>query len=46
MGTVLGLFGLFVYIVGVLSLAAFITWAVVKLTPQRAKKPKTTEPSA
>jgi hypothetical protein len=45
MGTVLGLFGLLVYIVAVLSLAAAVTWTVVKLSPQRSKKPKTSEPT-
>jgi hypothetical protein len=39
MGTVLGLIGVVVFIVGVLSLSASITWTVVKLTPQRQKKP-------
>jgi hypothetical protein len=37
--TLLGLFGLAVFIVGVISLAAAVTWAVVKITP--AEKPKT-----
>jgi hypothetical protein len=45
MQTVLGLLGLLVYIVGVLSLAASVTYAVVRLTPQRLKKPKPSEPS-
>ena len=36
--TVLGLFGLVLFIVGVISLAAGVTWTVVKITP--AEKPK------
>ena len=39
METVLGLIGVVVFIIGVLSLSAFVTWSVVKLTPQRQKKP-------
>jgi hypothetical protein len=38
--TVFGLFGLALFIVGVISLAAGVTWAVVKITP--AEKPKDT----
>ena len=37
MDTVLGLFGMALFIVGVIALAAGITYAVVRLTP--AKKP-------
>jgi hypothetical protein len=37
MGTVLGLLGILVFIVGVLALASAVTWTVVKLTPQRQK---------
>jgi hypothetical protein len=35
MGTVLGLLGLVAFILSVIALAAGITWAVVKITPQR-----------
>ncbi len=38
MDTVLGLFGMALFIVGVIALAAGITYAVVRLTP--AKKPE------
>jgi hypothetical protein len=37
--TVLGLIGLFAFIVSVIFLAAAITWLVVRLTPQR-EEPK------
>jgi hypothetical protein len=37
--TVLGLLGLALFIVGVISLAAGITWTVVKITPAE-KRPK------
>ena len=43
MTTVLGLFGMVVWIVSVIALAAGITWAVVRLTPDKAEKPE--EPS-
>jgi hypothetical protein len=43
MQTVLGLFGVAVFIVAVLALSAGVTFAVVKLTPQRLKKPKPAE---
>jgi hypothetical protein len=36
--TLLGLVGLALFIIGVISLAAAVTWAVVKITP--AEKPK------
>jgi hypothetical protein len=39
MATVLGLFGMVVWIVGVISLAAGVTYAVIRLTP--GEKPKT-----
>jgi hypothetical protein len=39
--TVLGLLGLALFIVGVISLAAAVTWAVVKITPAE-KRPKKT----
>ena len=38
MDTVLGLLGLFVYIVAITSLAAAVTWAVVKLSPSKSQK--------
>ena len=40
MDTVLGLLGLLAFIVGVVSLAAAITYTVVRLTPQREDKPE------
>ena len=39
METVLGLIGVVVFIFGVLSLSAGVTYSVVKLSPQRQKKP-------
>ena len=39
METILGLLGVAVFIVSVLALSAGVTWTVVKLTPQREKKP-------
>jgi hypothetical protein len=42
--TALGLIGIVLFIVGVLALAALVTWTVVKLTPQR-QKPKPGEPT-
>jgi hypothetical protein len=39
--TLLGLIGLALFIVGVIALAAGITWAVVKITPAE-KRPKST----
>ena len=45
MDTFLGLVGLAIFIVCVISLAAGITWLVVKLTPPpSAKKKKQPEP--
>ncbi len=38
MGTVLGLLGVAVFVVGVLALSAAITFAVVRLTPRREDK--------
>jgi hypothetical protein len=38
MATALGLVGLAAFIVCVIALAAAVTWAVVKLTPQRDRK--------
>jgi hypothetical protein len=37
METILGLFGVAVFIVGVLALSAGVTWTVVRLTPQKQK---------
>jgi hypothetical protein len=38
--TVLGLLGLAVFIVFVVSLAAGVTWAVVRFSPSPSSKPK------
>ena len=38
MDTVLGLLGLLVYIAAITSLAAAVTWAVVKLSPSKSQK--------
>jgi hypothetical protein len=38
MDTVLGLVGLAVYIVAIVSLACAVTWAVVKLSPSKSQK--------
>ena len=38
METVLGLLGLLVYIVAIISLAAGVTWLVVKLSPSKSQK--------
>ncbi len=38
MTTALGLLGVVLFIVGVISLAAGVTYAVVKLTPSKAVK--------
>jgi hypothetical protein len=38
MDTVLGLIGLVVYIAGIVSLAAGVTWIVVKVSPSKAQK--------
>jgi hypothetical protein len=46
MTTVLGLLGVLAFIVGVIGLAALITWTVVKLTPPKEEKPAETEPSS
>ena len=40
MSTVLGLIGLVFFIIGVIALAAGVTWTVVKLSPPREPKPK------
>jgi hypothetical protein len=38
MDTVLGLIGLAAYILLIISLAAAVTWAVVKLSPSKSQK--------
>ena len=38
MDTVLGLTGLTVYIVAIISLAAAVTWGVVKISPSKSQK--------
>jgi len=40
MDAVLGLLGLIFFVVAVISLAAGVTWLVVKLFPQQDNKPK------
>jgi len=40
MDDVLGLLGLIVYVVAVVSIAAGVTWVVVKLFPTQDKKKK------
>jgi hypothetical protein len=45
MDTVLGLLGLAIFIPCVISLAAAVTYAVVKLTPSRRKESQPTAPS-
>ncbi len=40
MDSVLGLLGLIVFVVAVISFAAGVTWVVVKLFPQQEKKPR------
>jgi hypothetical protein len=43
MTTFLGLLGMAVWIVAVIALAAGMTYAVVRLTPERAEKPEAPE---
>ncbi|MEX0817340.1 MAG: hypothetical protein WD027_07825 [Gaiellales bacterium] len=44
MDVILGLFGMAVWIVGVIALAAAVTWVVIKLTPgDKDEKPKPAE---
>ena len=38
MDTVLGLLGMAIYLVAVVSLAASVTWLVVKLSPSKSQK--------
>ena len=40
MGTILGLLGLIVFVVAVISLAASVTWLVVRLFPSSSQKKK------
>ena len=40
MTTGLGLLGLLGFILAVIALAASVTWIVVKVTPQRNRKPE------
>jgi hypothetical protein len=40
-GTVLGLIGMVIFIVAVISLAAGVTWLVVKITPSEPRKKRT-----
>jgi hypothetical protein len=47
METVFGLFGIVVFAACVVSLAAAITWVVVKVSPaEKPKKPEPVEPVA
>jgi hypothetical protein len=46
MSTVLGLFGMAIWLASVIALAAGITYAVVKLTPERAEKPQAPDTEA
>jgi len=46
MVTVLGLLGLAVFIAAVISLAALVTWVVVKISPQKNPPPKTETPAS
>jgi hypothetical protein len=44
MDVILGLFGMAVWIVGVIALAAAVTYVVIRLTPgDKDEKPKTAE---
>jgi hypothetical protein len=40
MGSILGLLGLIVFVVAVISLAAGVTWLVVRLFPSNEQKKK------
>ena len=46
METVLGLLGLILYIAAIVSLAAAITWVVVKISPSEKKPQPPAEPDA
>jgi|GraSoiStandDraft_27_1057306.scaffolds.fasta_scaffold364383_2 hypothetical protein len=43
MTTVLGLIGIFLWIIGVMALAAGVTWVVIRLTP--TEKPDKSPPA-
>jgi hypothetical protein len=43
--SVLGIIGLVVFIAGVISLAAGVTWIVVKVSPTPGRKKKTPQPA-
>jgi hypothetical protein len=43
--TVLGIIGIVVFIAAVISLAAGVTWLVVKLSPDPNRKKKRAEPA-
>jgi len=45
MENVLGLFAIALFCAGVISLAAGVTWIVVKLSPPKSKQPKPAEPT-
>jgi hypothetical protein len=45
MTTVLGLFGLVLFIASVIALAAVVTWVVVKISPAKQPPPKTETPA-
>jgi predicted PurR-regulated permease PerM len=40
MDTLLGLLGVVGFIIGIIALAAAVTFLIIKLTPQRKPKPK------
>ena len=46
MDTILGLFGMVVWIVAVIALAAAVTYVVVKLSPGKKDKPAAPEADA
>jgi hypothetical protein len=43
MDTVIGLFELVVYVVGVLALSMALTWLVIKISPSESAKEQKTE---
>ena len=45
MKTALGLFGIVLFIIGVIGFAALMTWVVVKVSPAGGPKPKPGEPN-
>ena len=45
MASVLGVLGIIVFIAAVISLAAGVTWVVVKLSPDPNRKKKTPPPA-